>query len=82
MIYSEIKCRDMNCDHCPLNGEICHSIDHNLDATLGQIADLYAHCLKNRMTFEYHPSDTTTAPPLTPQELAQLAFIEEVKKHK
>ena len=81
MKYTEIKCRDMNCDECPLNNDVCKSFtEDTLDYTLGQLATMYGRRLYNQVDRDYVPGETTPTTPPSKQDLERRQFIENVKR--
>ena len=80
MKYTEIKCRDMNCDECPLNNDVCKSFtDDTLDYTLGQLATLYGRRLYNQVDRDYIPSTPIIYSHPSKEQLARNSFIGESK---
>ena len=76
MKYSEIKCRDMNCDECPLAAHICGEMQEStLDYTLGKIAEFYSKRLINRVDQEYKPGQAKEYKALSDIELKKKEFI-------
>lgn len=80
MKYSEIKCRDMNCDDCPLNNDVCKSFtEDTLNYTLGQLATMYGRRLYNQVDREYLPTNPQTYAHPSKEQLERQAFIGERK---
>ena len=80
MKYSEIKCRDMNCDDCPLNNDVCKSFtEDTLNYTLGQLATMYGRRLYNQVDREYYPTNSTRYVQPSKEQLERQAFIGEHK---
>lgn len=81
MKFSVIKCKEMDCNCCPLNGEVCQSFtESTLEYTLGQMATMYGRRLLNRVDQEYHSSDTAVQNNSIKQQIDHYTIVTEIKQ--